>query len=70
MVLDADSIQVCPRSVQELQDISKEKFDGKYSLPKIAPNPFVGGYIPETEMTYPLDPDIASYYQTIIGVMR
>ena len=48
----------------------KNNFDGKYSLPKMAPNPFVGGYIPETDMTDPLDPDRASYYQTMIGVMR
>ena len=36
----------------------------------MAPNPFVGGYIPEIDMTDPLDPDRASYYQTMIGVMR
>ena len=36
----------------------------------MAPNPFVGGYRPETDMTYPLDPDRASYYQTMIVVMR
>ena len=45
-------------------------FDGKYYLPKMAPNPCVGGYRPETDMTDPLDPDKASYYQTMIGVMR
>ena len=48
----------------------KNKFDGKYSLPKMAPNPFVGGYRTETDMTDPLDPDRASYYQTMIGDMR
>ena len=36
----------------------------------MAPNPFVGGYRPETDMIDPLDPDRASYYQTMIGVMR
>ena len=36
----------------------------------MAHNPFVGGYRPETDMTDPLDPDRASYYQTMIGVMR
>ena len=36
----------------------------------MAPNPFVGGYQPETDTTDPLDPDQASYYQTMIGVMR
>ena len=48
----------------------KNNFDGNYSLPKMAPNRFVGGYRPETDMTYPLEPDQASYYQTMIGVMR
>ena len=48
----------------------KNNFDGKYSLPKMAYKTFVGGYRPETEMTDPLDPDRASYYQTMIGVMR
>ena len=36
----------------------------------MAPNPFVGGYRPETDTTDPLDPDRASYYQNMIGVMR
>ena len=36
----------------------------------MAPNPFVVGYRPETYMTDQLDLDIASYYQTMIGVMR
>ena len=36
----------------------------------MAPNLFVGGNRPETDMTDPLDPDRASYYQTMIGVMR
>ena len=48
----------------------KNNFDGKYSLPKMAANPFVGGYRPETDTTDPLEPDRASYYQTMIGVMR
>ena len=48
----------------------KNNFDGKYSLPRTAPNPFVGEYRPETDMTDPLEPVRASYYQTMIGVMR
>ena len=36
----------------------------------MALNPFVGGYRPEIDMTGPLDPDRASYFQTMIGVMR
>ena len=48
----------------------KNNFDGNYSLPKMAPKPFVGGYRPETDMTDQLDPDRASYYQNMIRVMR
>ena len=48
----------------------RNNFDGNYYLPKIAHNPFVGGYQTETDMTDPLDPDQASYYQTMIVVMR
>ena len=36
----------------------------------MAPNPFVGGYRPETDMIDPLDPDKESYYQTMIEFMR
>ena len=48
----------------------KNNFHGKYSLPKMAPNPFVGGYRPEAHTTDPLDPDRASYYHTMIGLIR
>ena len=48
----------------------QNNFNGKYSLPNMASNSFVGGYQPETDTTDPLDPDRASYYQTMIGVMR
>ena len=47
----------------------KNNFDGKYSLSNMAPNTFVGGYRPKTNMTDPLDPDRAYYYHTMIGVM-
>jgi len=48
----------------------KHNFDGNYALPKHAPNLFVGGYRPEIDITDALDPDQASYYQTLIGVIR
>ena len=28
------------------------------------------GYKPETDLTPPLSPELASYYQSLIGVMR
>ena len=52
------------------KEFLKNNFDGKYSLPNMAHNLFVGGYRPETDMTDPLDPDRAFYHQTMIGVMR
>ena len=39
----------------------KINFDGKYYLPKMAPNPFMGGYRPETDMIDTLDPEYYSY---------
>lgn len=48
----------------------KENYDQKYSLPKHCPNPFVMGYEPELDTSKPLNPDEASYFQSIIGVLR
>ena len=39
-------------------------------MPKSAPNPFMVGYLPEIDVTPALDTDRASYYQTMIGVLR
>ena len=48
----------------------KENFADEYALTKKAPNPFPLGYEAETDIS-PLCPDAeASYFQTIIGVMR
>jgi hypothetical protein len=38
-------------------------------MPTQAANPFVMGYEPEIDETPALDPDQASYFQSIIGVM-
>ena len=45
-------------------------FDGKYKLPNQAPNPFVMGYEAELDTSALCDPQEASYFQSIIGVMR
>ena len=44
-------------SCKNCKTVLKNNFDGKYSLPKMAPKTFVGGYRPETDMADPLDPD-------------
>ncbi len=46
------------------------KFNGKYKLPKQADCPFPNEYFPETDVTEPLTPELASFYQQLIGVMR
>ena len=48
----------------------KNNYDGKHSLPKSAPNPFTHDYDPNLDVSEPLDPARASYYQTLIGVLR
>ena len=48
----------------------KSHFDAEYKLVKYAPNPFPLGYDPDTDTSPELPPEQASYYQSIIGVMR
>ncbi len=49
----------------------KLNYDGRYVLLTQVANPFVmGSYEPELDETPALDPDRASYFQSIIGVMR
>ena len=44
--------------------------DDNYKLPKQAPNPFVMGYEAELDTSTLCDPQEASYFQSITGVMR
>jgi hypothetical protein len=48
----------------------KLNYDGRYVLPTRVGNPFVMGHEPELDETPALDPDRASYFQSIIGVMQ
>ena len=41
-----------------------------YKLPKSADNQFKSDYCPELDVSLVLGPDEASYYQSLIGVMR
>ena len=47
----------------------KKHNTGWYSLSKRTDNPFAIGYQPELDTTEPLDGKMASYYQSLIGVM-
>ena len=48
----------------------KDNYGGQFSLPKRAPNPFMMDYAPEMDQTDVLTPDLALYYQSLIGIMR
>jgi hypothetical protein len=58
------------QAVRNCETHLKDHYDGHYSLPKRADNPFSMSYEPELDDSTPLDPDTASYFQSIIGVMR
>ena len=58
------------QAIRNCKTHSKENFDGRYALLKKAENPFCMSYEPELDDSTPLDPNAASYFQTIIGVMR
>ena len=42
----------------------------RWTLPKKAANPFLMGYAPDMEKSPVLEPDVASYYQSLIGMVR
>ena len=56
--------------VQKCEKHLKEHCNGKYSLLEDAVNPFAYHYEPEVDVSEPLDSDMASYYQYLIGIMR
>ena len=41
-----------------------------YKLPKSTTNPFPMGYRPEKGVSEPLSPELALFYQSLIGIMR
>ena len=45
-------------------------YGGRFKLPKKAKNLFKMDYDPELDINPELDPDAASYYLTIIGILR
>ena len=57
------AVRICKECVA--RQLSKE-----YRLPKRADNPFGSGYSPKLDMSLVLGPEEASYYQSLIGVMR
>ena len=60
--------------VEKAVRIGKEyvakKLTKGYKLPKKADNPCENGYFPKWDVSQILVPDEASYYQSLIGVLR
>ena len=48
----------------------RDTYGGTYKCPKNAPDPLSMGYKPETDLTTPVSPELASYYQYLIGVIQ
>ena len=57
------------QAVKNCEDHLRENHGGKYTLPRKAENPFRMGYEPELDESTPLNAELSSYYQSIIGVM-
>ena len=57
-------------AVKNCKDYVSEHLPPQYRLPKLAPNPFPTKYEPGIDVSPELDPDLASYFQSLIGIMR
>ena len=60
------------QAVANCEQHLKANFGGRYHLTQRAENPFKpsDNYEPELDVSEPLTPELASYFQSIIGVMR
>ena len=54
-------------AVRNCEQTLKDTYSGTYKFPNSAPNPLPMGYRPEKDVSKPLGPDLASYYQSLIG---
>ena len=58
------------KAVSNCKKHLSSNYGSNYRLSKKAENPFKMGYDPELDISPELDPDAASYYLTIIGILR
>jgi hypothetical protein len=58
------------QAMQNCQTHLTQKLDGWYKIPAKAENPFACDYCPDTDVTEHLDPECASFFQHLIGVMH
>ena len=57
-------------AVRNWKQALKDNYGGTQKLLKYAPNPFPMGYTLDMDLTTPIEPELASYYQYLIWVMR
>ena len=57
-------------AVRNCEDYLKTNYPDDYKLTKYAPNPFPMDYEPSMDVSALLEAEEASYYQSIIGILR
>ena len=62
--------QYVQEAVKNTEIYVREKLGERWSLPKTAKNPFPTGYEPPLDVSPELDPELSSYYQSLIGMLR
>jgi hypothetical protein len=58
------------QAVRNVETYLKKNLDGRYKLPKRGDNPFPVDYAPEEDVTPLLEPEVATYYMQVIGILR
>ena len=62
--------QYIQSAVRNVEEYLKKRGDGRWSLPAKAETPIQSTYRPELDVSPELDAEDASYYQSLIGVLR
>ena len=62
--------QYSQSTVRNVEEYLKKRGDGWWSLPAKSETPIRSTYYPELDMSPELDAEDASYYQSLIGVLR
>jgi hypothetical protein len=57
-------------AVSNCEKFIRDELKGGFTFPKRADNPFPTDYRPEIDVSEPLEPDAASYYQSVVQIMR
>ncbi len=56
-------------TVKNYKDCVSKHLPPQYRLPKLVPNPFPTKYEPVIDVSSELDPDLASFFHSLIGIM-